>query len=163
MRSQSVGMRRIVLVLILLAGGAVWMSSPAAACSVTEPLPTEAQYLAQADVVFEGTAVSSRNPDPAGPPVLIAWTFAVDRPIKGSVGPQQEVQTALSGSACGFTFTAGTRYRVYANQSSGVLSTGWPQGTREAALVATTTTVARPPTTAAPARPSSPRRIALTG
>jgi hypothetical protein len=164
-------MRRVLaVVVVLLAAGLSW-SSPAAACSVTAPLPTEAEYVAMAHVVFEGTAVGRRDPN-AGAPVIgsgdpIVWSFSVDRPIKGLTGMQQDVESARSEGSCGFTFTLGTRYRVYAMNENGVLRTGFPQGTREAPLVATTTTTVQQvvPTTvpAATRTASPPRRIALTG
>ncbi|HWI04422.1 MAG TPA: hypothetical protein VNT52_11475 [Acidimicrobiales bacterium] len=159
-------MRRAVAVTVLLvAVGLSWLG-PASACSVTEPLPTEAEYVAMADVVFEGVAVARLDPS-AGAPVsgtgdFLVWTFSVDRPVKGSVGVQQAVESARSGASCGFTFTLGTRYRVYAYYDGAVLRTGFPSGTREASLV--TTTVARVVNTTPPPRQASPpRRIALTG
>ena len=160
-------MRRMLAVAVFLVAAGLSWSDPASACSVTEPLPTEAQYIAMADVVFEGVVVGRLDPS-AGSPLIgsgdpIIWTFAVDRPVKGSVGLQQTVQSARSGVSCGFTFTLGTRYRVYANFAGGVLQTGFPSGTREAALVATTTTVLQPVPRTAPGPASPPRRIALTG
>lgn len=159
-------MRRVVAVAVLLVAAGVPWSSPASACIVGPPLPTEAQYVSMADVVFEGTAVGRVDPK-AGSPVMVStdpivWTFAVDRPIKGSVGLQQAVESARGGASCGFTFTVGTRYRVYGRYDGAVLRTGFPSGTREAPLVTTTTTVPRA-ATAVPSSTLPPRRIALTG
>jgi hypothetical protein len=154
-------MRRVVAVAVVVVAAGLSWSTPASACSVTE-LPTEAQYVARADVVFEGTAVNRVDPK-AGSPAIgtgdpITWTFAVDRRIKGSVAAQQVVQSARSGASCGFTFTVGTRYRVYGNYDGTVLRTGFPSGTREAPLVTATTAPRAVPPPASP-----PRRIALTG
>ncbi|MDP1807874.1 MAG: hypothetical protein Q8K72_22035 [Acidimicrobiales bacterium] len=160
-------MRRVLAVVVLLVTAGVPWSSPASACSVTEPLPTEAQYMAMADVVFEGTAVDRVDPNAGGSQVgsgdPIVWTFAVDRPIKGPVTLHQAVESARSGASCGFTFTVGTRYRVYASDDGAVLRTGFPSGTREAPLVTATTSVPRAGTTTVPPSASPPRRIALTG
>ena len=160
-------MRRVLAVAVLLVAAGVSWSSPASACSVTEPLPTEAQYVAMADVVFEGTAVGRVDPNAGGPLIgsgdPIVWTFSVDTPIKGSVAPQQAVESARSAGSCGFTFSVGTRYRVYARYEGAVLRTGFPSGTREAPLVTATTTVPRPGSTTVPPSASAPRRIALTG
>lgn len=155
-------MRRMVAVTVVVVAAGLSWSTPASACSVTEPLPTEAQYVAIADIVFEGTAVARVDPNAGsaaigtGDPII--WTFTVDRRIKGSVAPQQVVESARSGVSCGFTFTVGTRYRVYGNYDGVVLRTGFPSGTREAPLV---TANPAPRTVAPPASP--PRRIALTG
>lgn len=159
-------MRRVVAVAVLLVAVGVPWSSPASACTISTPLPTEAEYVATADVVFEGTAVGRVDPNAANPVMTsgdpIVWTFAVDRPIKGSVGLQQVVESARSGASCGFTFTVGTRYRVYGRYDGAVLRTAFGSGTREAPLVATTTTVPRAVTTVPPST-LPPRRIALAG
>jgi len=73
--------------------------------------------------VFEGLAVSSRDPN-AGASIIstgdpIFWNFLVERQIKGSTGPQQEVGTARGGASCGFTFQIGVRYRVFASRQGG--------------------------------------------
>ena len=157
-------MRRVLAVAILMGLAAASWASPASACSVTEPLPTEAEYVAMADVVFEGTAIGRVDPNAGGPLIgsgdPIVWTFSVDRPIKGSVMPQQAVESARSGASCGFTFTVGTRYRVYGKYEGAVLRTGYPWGTREAPLGAPTSTVGGD---TVPPAASAPRRIALTG
>lgn len=160
-------MRRVLAVAVLLVLAEVSWSSPASACSVTGNLPTDAEYLAMADVVFEGTAVGRVDPNAGGPITgsgdLIVWTFSVDRPIKGPVALQQAVASARSTSSCGFAFTLGTRYRIYATHDGAVLRTGFPSGTREAPLVTVTTTVVGEVGTPVPPSASAPRRIALTG
>jgi hypothetical protein len=159
-------MRRLskaTMAVVLVAATFLWGPSPARACSVTGPPPTEAQYVAAAEVVFEGTAVASRDPGGTGLQFFVVWTFSVDTPIKGPVLLQQDVVTALSGASCGYPFTVGMRYRVYARQIDGVLTTGGPDGTRLAPLVAPTTTVTTAPPVARPPTTSPARRIALTG
>jgi len=149
-------------------------TSPASACSLAVPLPTEEEHLARADLVFEGLAVSSRDPN-AGAPIIssgdpIFWTFLVEREIKGSTGMQQEVGTARSGATCGFSFQVGIRYRVFADTRNGVFMTGLGSGTRQVSdAPQTTTTTTRPPVatttvpTTGPAQPSTGRTLALTG
>lgn len=153
-------MRRILAVAVVLVAAGLSWSTPASACSVTEPVPTEAQYVAMADVVFEGVALGRQQTGgtAAGTGYDFAWTFSVDRPVKGSVALQQVVETSAT-SSCGIPFAVGTRYRVFANYDGAVLRTGLGSGTQEAPLVATTTT-----TVPRPVPPASPgRRIALTG
>ena len=150
--------------MVVLAGTLV---SPDAAvgCSMTGPEPSEAEYVAMADVVFEGVAGPHRDPNAgaavqtSGDPIF--WTFTVERQIKGSVAAVQEVASARSSATCGMTFTQGVRYRIFAKYVGGVLSTSAGSGSRpiEAVTTTTTTTVPAPPTTTT--RP--PRRIALTG
>ena len=158
-------MRRLLAVTVLLVAAGLSWSAPASACSVSGPPPTDAQYLAMADVVFEGTAIGRHDPNAGAPVVasgeLVLWTFAVDRPIKGSVGLQQTVASARSSVSCGFEFSLGTRYRVYGSYEGALLRTSSPSGTRAAPLVAAVTTTVPPVHPPAPGSP--PRRIALTG
>lgn len=156
---------------VLVAALVSVQSPPAAACSIAAPGPTEEELLAQADLVFEGTAVSSRDPN-AGAAIIgggdpIFWTFATERVIKGAPTAPQEVGTARSGATCGFTFQVGLRYRVFARLVGGVYMTSLGSGTVELAGQAeptvTTTTTSPPaaaPTSVPPARTS---RVALTG
>ena len=158
-----VGRRVLVLAALLIAGTLAVPPSAAVACSLASPGPTEAEYLAMADVVFEGVVGSHRDPNTgatgisSGDPVF--WRFAVDREIKGTVSPVQEVASARSGASCGITFQEGARYRVYAKYVSGTLTTGLGSGTRLASAIPSTT-VPRP---AQPAPPTPSRRVALTG
>jgi hypothetical protein len=161
-----VGVRRALILVAVLAPATLVVPAPpaAVACSIVEPRPTEEEFLARADVVFEGAAGTHRDPN-AGAPVIgsgdpIFWTFIVDRVIKGNVNLVQEVASARSGVSCGIRFQEGARYRVYAGYVDGVLHTGLFSGTRLAPAVATTTTLPRP---AQPAPPTPTRRIALTG
>jgi hypothetical protein len=138
--------RAAVLVCLVLTAGVLILPTPALACTILFPGPTEAELLDRADLVFEGVAVSSRDPS-AGAPVTtsgdpIFWTFAVDREVKGPVGALQEVGTPRSGASCGVEFRAGVRYRVFSVNRDGAFLTYLGSGTREAA--------APPPTTVTP-------------
>ena len=163
-------MRRTLVVAMVLAS-TLAVSRPTLGCSVTSPGPTEEQLFAAADVVFEGVAGGHRDPaagasvQSSGDPIF--WTFAVDREIKGHVGPSVEVASARSSATCGITFQPGVRYRVFARYQNGTLQTGLGSGTRTAQVTTSTTPTTAPatPTTTAPrpATPSAPRQIALTG
>ncbi len=127
--------RAAVLVGLALIAGMLGVASPASACSFLLPGPTQHELLAQADLAFEGVALSSRDPN-AGAPIIssgdpITWTFAVDRPIKGPVHRVQEITTPRSGATCGLAFQAGVRYRVLAAHQDGAFWTFLFSGTRE--------------------------------
>ncbi len=114
--------------------------------------------------------MSSRDPNPGAATIVsgdpIFWTFATERAIKGAPAAPREVGTSRSGASCGVTFTAGHRYRVFANLVNGVYMTSLGSGTVEIARRAepTVTTTTRPPA-AAPTSvpPTRTGRIALTG
>lgn len=181
-RRRRSGLAGVAALLTLAsAAGGLGAPSPVSACSLALPLPTEEEHLEQADLVFEGLAVSSRDPN-AGASIIssgdpIFWTFLVEREIKGSTGPTQEVATARSGATCGFGFQAGVRYRVFASALNGVFMTGLGSGTRLVSDVPQTTTTVPPATTTTwapastttvpaarpPAPPSNLRPLALTG
>ena len=138
------------LLALASAAGVLGTTSPVLACSMSPPVPTEEEHLARADLVFEGLAVSSRDPN-AGAPITssldpIFWTFLVEREIKGSIGAQQEVGTSQSEASCGFTFRAGVRYRVFARAQNDAFATGLTSGTRQVSdpPQTTTTTTTRP-------------------
>ena len=162
------------LLALASAAGVLGATSPASACSLSSPLPTEEEHLARADLVFEGLAVSSRDPN-AGAPIIstgdpIFWTFLVEREIKGSTGIQQDVGTARGDASCGFRFQVGVRYRVFADARNGAFMTSLGSGTRQVSdPPQNTTTTTRPPAatttvpTTGPAQPSIGRPLALTG
>ena len=156
-------MRRAVVVAMVVLAGTLVSPDAAVSCSITAPEPTEAEYVAMADVVFEGVAGPHRDPNAgaalqtSGDPIF--WTFTVERQIKGAVAAVQEVASARSGVSCGMTFTQGVRYRIFAKYVGGVLTTSAGSGSRPIDAVTTTTTVPAPTTTTT--RP--PRRITLTG
>ncbi|WP_405107784.1 hypothetical protein MHH28_27930 [Paenibacillus sp. FSL K6-1217] len=87
----------------------------ACSCAVS-PSPLEA--LEKSEAVFEGTVVrvkekfklmkSSMDP--------VSVTFQVGARWKGELGEKVTVTTAQSGASCGFEFTKGERYIVYAGK-----------------------------------------------
>ena len=129
-------MRRIAaagLSTALAIGLVTWTAPVAQACSIAvdpdlSAAQLEQRHLDRADLVFEGEA--TRMEAEAGGQ-LLAWTFAVDRTIKGPQAATQRVRTASSGAACGVDFREGRRYRVYAEVDGGTATTGLGSGTRE--------------------------------
>jgi len=150
-RTAVVGMAAVVVAVVVavLVG-----AGPAGACSIAGPLPTEQTLLDQADLVFEGVAQASQDPNTTATIITsgdpITWTFSVAQVVKGSATATQQVTTARSGASCGFTFVVGHRYRVYARASTTGFTTDLLSGTREITDLTTTTTTGPPPTTPAP-------------
>ncbi|MEK5034397.1 hypothetical protein MKY96_23315 [Paenibacillus sp. FSL R7-0302] len=85
----------------------------ACSCAVS-PSPLEA--MEQSAAVFEGTVVSIKEKfkimQSSADPVQV--TFQVGARWKGELGEKVTVTTASSGASCGFEFTKGERYIVYA-------------------------------------------------
>ncbi|MFB5269296.1 hypothetical protein ACE41H_21275 [Paenibacillus enshidis] len=95
------------------------------ACSCAESPPDEAK--AQSAAVFSGKALSVKQKMAlilsTDDPVKV--TFQVDRVWKGKVSSTTVITTAMSSASCGYEFTEGQDYLVYAryDQESGVLYT----------------------------------------
>jgi hypothetical protein len=82
----------------------------AQACSCVRP--NVPGLLAQSDAAFVGTFVSRRPATPRGPgPISTAdpdiFTFRVDETIKGELGREVEVWSAMSGASCGLEVRVG--------------------------------------------------------
>ncbi len=102
----------------------------AEACSCMAPgSPTE--ELERSSAVFEGvvTGISQReaqgvvlNEVPRMPAVIVS--FNVTRAWKGVQTETVVVETATNSAACGFSFTVGETYVVYARSEGGGLMTG---------------------------------------
>ncbi|MFB5762277.1 hypothetical protein [Paenibacillus medicaginis] len=96
------------------------------ACSCAEPPPPN-EAKAQSAAVFSGKALSVKQKIA---PILstddpVKVTFQVDRLWKGKVSSTTVITTAMSSASCGYEFTEGQDYLVYAryDQESGVLHT----------------------------------------
>ncbi|MEK4518194.1 hypothetical protein NSS64_23135 [Paenibacillus sp. FSL H8-0122] len=91
----------------------------ACSCAVS-PSPLEAMEKSAA--VFEGTVVSIKEKfkimQSSADPVQV--TFQVGARWKGELGEKVTVTTASSGASCGFEFTKGERYIVYAGGEEAV-------------------------------------------
>ena len=93
---------------------------PSVAACTGGPLLAEGEtYQSVAEVIFTGTAVRVDDPrssfDAAtGSTDPMAWTFAVDGVEKGDVGARFTITTPRDDASCGYGFSLGGRYRVYA-------------------------------------------------
>lgn len=110
-----------VFAIVLAVGLALAAPQIAHACSCIEnPPPGEA--LEGADYVFTGTVtmIRSTDPGPGGQSFPKSTVkFDVQSVYKGNVGGKFSVETAQSSAACGFTFTEGETYLVYAYSGDG--------------------------------------------
>ena len=119
-------MKRILLVVGLLAASVVIGAQPAAACSCA-PV-TDRDAFDAATVVFAGTVIEKREPKgrpvPGEPGVMMVssgdpatWVFGVERSYKGEVGGTQEVLSPTSGASCGLELgPPGTHALVFAHR-----------------------------------------------
>lgn len=89
--------------MMALVAGLLVVGSPAHACSC---VPTDLErWLPDADGAIVGTYVG-RDPLSDG---LAAWTFDVERVVKGPFGPTEVVRTNAYGAACGIELLDGPR------------------------------------------------------
>lgn len=89
----------------------------AAACSCVPP-PPPAEELARRDAVFAGTATRIRHFQDDNI-AMVRVRLRVERAFKGTPGRTVEVVTPRDSATCGFPFTEGQRYLVYANAEEG--------------------------------------------
>jgi len=106
-------LRRALVVLILAMSTLAFTAvRPAWACSCG----VNDDPLSSAEVAFTGIATDVDRPlIDIATSTTVTVTFDVESADKGDVGRQTEVTTSSQGPACGYEFTEGHRYRVYAN------------------------------------------------
>lgn len=136
-------MKKVLLVIALVATSIVFAPGSAFACSCAEPL-TDAQAEKDSDAVFAGTVEGYEITKPIGgeyEPAIddvrhaleVEWTLAVDTFIKGVPAEEVALTTSGQGAACGLQFEEGKRYLVFAYEDEsddGGLSTNSCTSTR---------------------------------
>lgn len=136
-------MKKILLVLALAATSVVYAPGSAFACSCVEPQSDTAAEK-DADAVFAGTVTGYEITRPVGGgsepatgdvrmALEVEWTLAVDTFVKGDPAEEMTVASAGQGPACGFQFSEGKRYLVFAYEDevdNGGLSTNSCTNTR---------------------------------
>jgi len=126
----------VALVLVLLLTALLLAApAPAYACSCVEGTPP-GQALDRSAAVFAGTVLDVDTPalsllGNSLRPVRV--TFQVNQVWKGEVAERIVIRTAQDSAACGYNFSAGTAYLVYAHQSEDGLATGLCERTTELA------------------------------
>lgn len=95
----------------------------AMACSCA--MPNEADAFASSAVVFKGVVAASRPVAQGDGFMDVAFTFAVEKALKGGPLPERLViATSGSGASCGAGFQLGQRWRVFASNNDGTLYSG---------------------------------------
>ena len=130
-RAYGMDMRRYAWLVIVTI---VFSFAPreAVACSCVSL--DKSQYAANAALVFTGTVTSVTRPFAFGPtcttssdePVVVV--FDVDAVYKGDAPATVTVRTASSEASCGYAFTSGTRYTVFATVGTNGLETNLCRG-----------------------------------
>lgn len=110
----------------------VGATTSAWACSCI--VQTQQEQFERADVVFTGTVVERDDPHSgsivsSGDP--IDYTVDVDGIQKGTVGDPAVVRSARDGATCGFSFTVGRRYQIFAQRFEGRWTTNLCSGTQD--------------------------------
>jgi hypothetical protein len=114
---------RFAAVLILTAFSL--LLAPQAACACSCALGTEEDFVKHADLIFVGVVTAMDMPFgfPGGGGD-IKVDFVVEEVAKGDSPGKITLTTASNGAACGYDFSVGTRFRVYAHEGSTGLCSG---------------------------------------
>ena len=119
------GNMRIFLLLVIIVSMLTFDIEPASACSCAPP-GSSVEGLTIAAAVFTGKVVGFAEPISGFGPISsadpIKVTFQVYTVWKGSVSQTTTINTARSGSSCGYTFEKGGEYIVYADGPENNLS-----------------------------------------
>ena len=107
--------------MLAIATNLVFTAPKAHACSCMQQ--SVAEGVQGADAVFEAQ-VRSVALDGPSPMALRRAMLEVRRVWKGEVQPSIEIGTASNSAACGFSFSEGDSYLVYARQTDRGLRTG---------------------------------------
>jgi Tissue inhibitor of metalloproteinase len=126
--------RALAAVAVALSGVAA-TASPCWACSCAEDTPKG--YAKRADVVFTGRVVEVRgggSDDGTYGDDNLKVRFRVKKVYKGKAKRATTVRTNESSAACGYGFSEGKRYTVFAQKEDGKLSTNLCSGTKRGGI-----------------------------
>ena len=131
-------LRRILIVVFLVALAVPVVASPCWACSCAaseSPAKDRRAQAKNADLVFTGVAKGQRVSDEGDPGFegdeTIATRFRVGRTYKGHPGRWVTVETYANGATCGYHFDVGTRYTVFAYEQRDGYNTSLCSGTKQ--------------------------------
>jgi hypothetical protein len=102
-----------VAIIIALAGAGSASVQDAHACSCEPPLEPEEEY-ERVDYIFAGEVVQISDPDSDN---YVDVHFEVSKSWKGVGHREISFGTAADGDACGFDFSEGSEYLVYASDN----------------------------------------------
>lgn len=100
--------------------GAFLVATTAYACSCM--MSTPAEHYERAEVVFSGTVTAVSEPDRNR---IIGYTFDVDQEWKGDVGSSVLILSHQDSATCGFNFSEGGEYVVFAYTRDGTTSSSY--------------------------------------
>jgi hypothetical protein len=146
-------LRRVVSVVGLVAAGVVLAPvTPACACSCAQVTSEEAAN--NSTLVFVGVVRDINKPlqifgGSSADPVTVE--FDVSEVHKGQVPARLSLTTALDGASCGYPFTEGGRYLVFASDYGSGMSTSLCAGNRDLATESDPFATGTPPLPAPPA------------
>lgn len=109
------------IALVTIIGLCATLYAPATvhACSCIAREYSQSEKMNESTAVFVGT-VTAINQTQTGNTA----SFDVSAYWKGNVSKKQDVSTASDSAGCGYSFTVGAKYIVYANSSDGKITTG---------------------------------------
>jgi predicted glutamine amidotransferase len=115
----------------ILPSGPSVLPTPTLPCTCID-VPLQ-EHIAKTDVVFSGIVIAQDTVEVQFLPTEYSSTFKTKIEVrntilsqgayKGAVSDTVNVVTAASGAACGYSFTVGNTYLIYAYIRDGVLST----------------------------------------
>ncbi|QKS46103.1 hypothetical protein HUB94_17935 [Paenibacillus cellulosilyticus] len=116
----------VTLVFPLVGAERVYACSCAAYPDLSSELDAKSAVFAgevtSMDTVSRGDVVSSADP--------VFVTFEVAKVWKGSIKKETVVRTVRDSASCGYEFSLGQSYLVFANEEDGVIRTGMCTGTQ---------------------------------
>jgi hypothetical protein len=101
------------LIVVAIIGLGSWNAPTTWACSCPPPLDPE-EAIVDADYVFAGEVADIGNPDSDN---YLNVSFRVSEAWKGVDHQEISIGTAADGDACGYSFSEGSTYLVYARDN----------------------------------------------
>ncbi len=112
---------RLAAVLMLTAFS--FLLAPQSACACSCALGTEDEFFENADFIFVGVVTAMDRPLVGGGG-QIKVDFVVEQIAKGEAAGQVTLTTESEGATCGYDFTVGQRFKVFAHNGSTGLCSG---------------------------------------
>jgi hypothetical protein len=119
-------MRRLIrLAAVLMLTAFSFLLAPQSACACSCAVGTEEDFVKYADLIFVGVVTGVDKPfgfGGGGGDVKV--DFVVEEIAKGDSAGKITLTTSSDSASCGFDFTVGNRFRVYAHGGSTGLCSG---------------------------------------
>ena len=102
-------MSKILFLIVLCAAFLILSVSDVSACSCVKPKPVEEVY-EYTDAIFSGKIISTKLHGKYARRIIVK----VEKSWKGKLPKTVTISTIAVGSMCGYSFTVGKRYLIYA-------------------------------------------------